>query len=383
MNELSTGRKVAFTSIPILLLLLISWGILSIIDRERVLVRGDDAEMVYSFYENREGVAASDEYRSNVRINAKGLRSPDRDSKDASTRAIFFGDSFAEGWGVELDESFPIKSGTLAGIVVDNAGIHGGGPWYYILRGRKFLAGTTYQHIVIQIFDNDVKDQDEFLPVMEISNNRLVRAKPPGMGFIPSGTFTRFLRDSAPFRITKRLVFALRGNRLPIKYYKPGREPRDPLLDHPGALAKYGPIKSLANPDKDFGGQFGFYKFKSLTELKKDSDWSRRADGFRNAMQQMLEEFKTAQPKAKLTIVYLPARQIFAQGGAVVGGADGIVNNPLFELIQESMVNHNVTLVDLRQDLGANPNDFYFPGDGHLNARGHEVVAKRLARVLK
>ncbi|MBL8019471.1 MAG: SGNH/GDSL hydrolase family protein [Leptospirales bacterium] len=383
MNELSTGRKVAFTSIPIVLLLLISWGILSLIDRERVLVRGDDPEMVYSFYENREGVAASDEYRSSVRINAKGLRSPNLDFKDSSPRAIFFGDSFAEGWGVELDESFPIKSGALAGVSVDNAGIHGGGPWYYILRGRKFLADATYQHIVIQIFDNDVKDQDEFLPVIEVSNNRLVRAKPPGMLFIPSGGFTRFLRDSAPFRIIKRLVFALRGNRLPIKYYKPGREPKDPLLDHAGALTKFGPIKPLADPDKDFGGQFGFYRFKSLAELKRDPVWSRRADGFHNAMQQMIEEFRAAQPKARLTVVYLPARQIFAPGGAVVGGADGIVSNPLFELLQESLANHNVTLVDLRQDLGTNPNDFYFPGDGHLNARGHQVVAQHLARVLK
>ncbi|MCE9597420.1 MAG: SGNH/GDSL hydrolase family protein [Spirochaetia bacterium] len=381
MNELSRGRKAAFTIVPIVILFLIAWVILSAVDRERVLVRGDDPAMIYSFYENRDGVAASEEYRTSVHITDRGLRGSE--ASDGKAEAIFFGDSFAEGWGVEIEKSFPILSGTLAGITTDNAGIHGGFPWYYILRGRHFLKERQYRAILVQLFDNDLKDQDEFLPFIELKGNRMVASHPRGLGPIPPGSLTRFIRDSSPFRIIKRAAFAARGQRLPIKYYKPGREPAGPLLNHMEALEKFGKIKSLADPEQEYGGQFGFYRFKSLAELRKDPDWSRRATGFQNAIRQMIEEFQELQPQAKIHIVYLPAKQVFAPGGAVIGGADGVKLNPMVELIRESILPGSASLIDLRQDLAQSPNSLYFPGDGHLNEQGHAVVSKRLATVLK
>lgn len=56
-RKLSRSRLILFYGIIIFIFALITEGVLSLIDPEQIMVRGDDPEMVYSLYPDQVGIA--------------------------------------------------------------------------------------------------------------------------------------------------------------------------------------------------------------------------------------------------------------------------------------------------------------------------------------
>jgi hypothetical protein len=57
-------------------------------------------------------------------------------------------------------------------------------------------------------------------------------------------------------------------------------------------------------------------------------------------------------------------------------------NVPMIEQLQQGLAQLNVLTINPLNDLRSTPDEVYFPGDDHLNRRGHEVVGAVLAHSL-
>ncbi len=396
-RSLPLSRKILFYTVSLLLFAGLIEGGLSLLDRESIMVRGDDPRMVYSFYPLARGVASSREYRVEVDITEEGLRgcAPEKGEMAPSRtrkRIFFLGDSFTEGWGVECRESFAyrLRSGERE---VFNGGIHGGTVSYYILRHRYYQERIRPDTVVIQLFDNDLDDLDKVAPfLVRDDRGRVQKANPAGLLFLPPGPFSRFIKESMTYRTVKRIVGLVRGRPVPIKYYKPGRAPDGKILTHQQALQELGAPDPLKDPRKEYGGQFFFYTKgpgESLEPL-----WESRFERMERYLSQLLEEIRRDAPHTKVVFLYIPAMESFVPGGILGRYRDGRGelrratpeelkrDNRFYHLLEKVAGEKGATLVDGQTVLYQDAEALYFPGDAHLNGKGHERVARALERVL-
>ena len=210
-GKLSRGKQAFFYGVLFAFCAGLSEAFLRLVDREALLVRGDDAETVYAFYGGRSGVASSREYRVRVDIGPDGLRSCGDESSPGGVFVL--GDSFAEGWGVECERTFAELLRREGGLAVANGGIHGGTPSYYILRARGYLPRLRPKTVVLQLFDNDLDDLDKFGRFLEFTpDGEVLGANPsPLLGF-PAGSVTRFIRELSVYRMARRVRGLLSGS---------------------------------------------------------------------------------------------------------------------------------------------------------------------------
>jgi hypothetical protein len=434
-KKLSASKVILFVSVPLMILMILSEFLLNVVNPEQLLIKVDDPDTVYQFYPEREGNIQTEEFRANVHTNDLQMRdcpliSPKADSlkNPASTDAEFgswnseirekqvlsdrkknkhnnigaklhmfrsllmMGDSFAEGWGNDCSAVYAELMRNYVTGSVYNAGIHGGSPPSYVLLARRFTKAVKPDAVVIQIFDNDLFDSPLFYQFLNTNEDqtRIISAKPPSLGFIPGGYFTRMIRELNWYRLTKRVYQRIGGQIQPIKYYKVNRTPDIKLITHEEAIEKYGAIKSISDPDREYGGQFGFYKFTHLVDLENDRKWQTPVKLFKSSLSQLVSEIYNyqnetigeakASDKPKIYILYIPAKEVFAPQGVLKSGADGIKVNPMFDLIRETVKGTDVKIIDSRPFLGKDPNRYYFPHDAHLNADGHRVIAEMLAK---
>jgi lysophospholipase L1-like esterase len=177
---------------------------------------------------------------------------------------------------------------------------------------------------------------------------------------------------------------------LPIKYYKPGQEPDAEPLSHAQAIAKFGGLEPLADPDTDYNGQFAFYKYRTLAALRQDELWAGRLDRMHAALTQ-LTALSRQTGDARMILAYIPAKEVFAPGGILGDGperplsvAELRARNPLYQYLAEFAAEFSdyIILVDGQQVLREDAEDLYFPGDAHLNVKGHARFAEALAEAL-
>ncbi len=381
---LSLKKKLIFSFVPLFLLILLSEFALSAVNPEAVLVRVDDPETVYSFYPERRGVIQTEEFRAEVETNQLGMRDcvtpadasgPGTEAADTGFEPVLFiGDSFTEGWGVSCSEIFPVLFREHYSGPVHNGGIHGGSPPAYVLLAREHLRRTGAKKIIIQIFDNDLYDSRFFYQFLNTNEDQslILSARPPSLGPIPGGWLTRKIRELSWYRLGKRVYKKMTGKPEPIKYYRPGRYPEIPILSQQESLEKHGFIKSLTDPDNDYGGQFGFYRFRTLNELNKNPEWAESVRLFTASLNQLIKESSL---QAEVYLLYIPAKEVFAEGGIIPNGADGLKMNPMAELLKEISASNGIKLLDAREALKSDPNQYYFPRDAHLNSKGHRTVS--------
>lgn len=394
-NKIPVFRQIIYLTIPILLFLVFAEILLSVVDRERIMVRGDDPGMVYSFYPDRKAVASTDEYRTTVKIDSIGLRTCENTPSGGNHEKSIFvlGDSFAEGWGVSCEKSFVglLQSKLSPNGIVYNGGIHGGTVSYYVLRSRYYAGQIRPDRVILQIFDNDLDDLDKISPYISLDDSgRVDHAAPAKFMGISPNYFTRQLKESALYRFSKRVYGLIAGAPVPIKYYKPGRERTYTILSHEEAIQKYGAIEPLKDLSVDYNGQFEFYRYSALADVKSDEKWNSGFERMKRYLNQLLDDLVKINPDVRLTVLYIPANEVFAIGGISGEFTDRSgkpvrktvnelrASNPLYQLLDEFAHYPNVDLMDGQDILWSHPNDLYYPGDAHLNEEGHRVVAKSL-----
>jgi len=131
----------------------------------RPVLWGYDAELGWGHIAGAAGRLISPEFDVEVRINADGFRDRERhaDKPPDSRRILVFGDSFAEGWGVALDDSFSEElHGCLAiadggtEVEVVNFGVAGYGTDQELLLFRRQGALYRPDDVVVLFYGNDL-----------------------------------------------------------------------------------------------------------------------------------------------------------------------------------------------------------------------------------
>ncbi len=148
--------------------LLLCEGLLSLIDpqvyRRPPRVWQFDADLGWAHVPEGRGRLVTPEFDVEIRINKDGLRDGDyaREKSEGTRRVLVFGDSFAEGWGVEVEESLSKRlemclreRGDGAAEVI-NFGVAGYGTDQELLLFEKL--GRHYQPdiVVVLFYGNDL-----------------------------------------------------------------------------------------------------------------------------------------------------------------------------------------------------------------------------------
>ena len=368
--------KILFTYILIIIFFLpLIEIILSSVDPEQVMVHVEDPDIVYKFYPEREGIAFTEEYKVNVKIDSLSNRDCQKKENLNQKKILVIGDSFSEGWGVDCEKIY--HYGLNKDFQVYNGGIHGGSMPYYILKVRQLQKLIQPDMILIQIFDNDLDDADKVRQFFKWDENYLREANPRGIVGLPSGFISSYIRETSTFRLLKRVINALKGFREPIKYYKISKVPNIPILSHEEAIQKFGKLRNITDYEKEYNGQFAFYKFKNRSELNGDTLWKNRFENFTFQIKQLFSESRKFNTEIELIILYIPSKE------ALAGYADYktyLQKNYFLQLLEELSSEEKIKLIDSSIYLSKDPENYYFPGDAHLNAKGHEVLMKALEK---
>ncbi|MCB1173338.1 MAG: SGNH/GDSL hydrolase family protein, partial [Leptospiraceae bacterium] len=237
-------------------------------------------------------------------------------------------------------------------------------------------------------------DLDKLQPYIELEpGGRVGRANPPGLLFWPAGRFTRWIRERALYRFSKRAWQLTRGQAAPIKYFRVGHVPDRPILDHAAAQARFGRLQSIDVSAK-YNGQFEFYNLPALSTARQKL-WQNRLDRNDLYLRQLITESRQVNPEIRVLLVYIPAMEVFAPGGIVASAEQSRsqtdrpldlvtlrARNPFYQRLQALAASMQVQLLDGQVVFFKSAAQDYFPGDAHLNASGHARLANAISDVL-
>lgn len=370
-----TMKKILYYLLFILINLVIIEMVLSYFDAEKVMVKSYDDKLLFSMYPNRSGIVVSDEYTVRVDTNRFGFRQ--MLTKNQKYNNFILGDSFTEGWGIpekdiyvqRLNQSLPAEKRFL------NLGIHGSSPLLFALQFPHFINQFQPKHVIIQLFDNDL-DDNEKLQRFIIEEEGRVKPKTRLMAVIFGQAIYNTIKESTIYRLMQRIYKAVRKIPAPILYYKPGKEPKIQPLTHKQALKIYGNLKPLGKDiEKKYNNQFGFYK-------QQDGHWLKLIQKQKELLQKIA---KTAQENnIHLQYLYLPAKEFFARGG-IIGNIDMITadayqqKNPHYQIIADVCQQFRLDCLYASDFFfDKNPQSLYFPHDAHLNSKGHKILAEEM-----
>lgn len=392
-------KQILFVLIIIFTILLIAEIALSIIARDAVMVKSADENMVFSLYPDKQAVALGLEYKASIQTDSFGFRTCSKinnaTGKQGSKKLLILGDSFSEGWGVLCKQTFAgILESKYSGnkkLQIMNGGVHGASSSYFVLRARYFLPVINPDFLLVQFFDNDLDDLDKIEKYINFDVDGKVRsANPPGLAFIPPGPISRKIRELALYRFSRRFWKIINGQPAPVKYFKTSRLPANDVLTHAQAIEKFGPLQSIENLDKAYNGQFSFYRYESQNQMLPNSLWKRRFEKMKLYIQQLLDESHLSNKDLEIIFLYIPAKEVFARGGI-----DKSYNkdkrkslnelrksNPFYKLLNLIAGQNRIILIDGQKELYDKPENYYFPGDAHLNHAGHAKVADAIFNII-
>ena len=146
-----------------------------------VLLRNSSNGLTYK--KNQSTKFISFEWDVEVKINDYGFRDINKIYQSKKEKVLILGDSFTEGFGVSLENSYPKKLEKLfqdADIPVDvyNAGITGNNLVDYIeIYNRYFANDDTIKIVVIGLFPgNDLKNSYKIRNVQEIKKKNILNS---------------------------------------------------------------------------------------------------------------------------------------------------------------------------------------------------------------
>jgi lysophospholipase L1-like esterase len=310
------------------------------------------------------------EFRVRYQINRFGYR--DRRERRAertpgTPRVALLGDSFAAGWGVELEDSFASQLERATGIEVINSAKNGGCPLWFVPQARWVREHFAPDWLLVQLFDNDADDNRQFMDRFELDYGERVGELPRSIRTLdsPGRRILNALDSTVLQHRFRRLVKSLRGKRLePLPYVKPGARPDEPILSRAEAIARFGVDLSAARP---WEGPFSFH------DPSQHEAWRERLAWNAQLLDQLLEE--SARARVPVAVLYIPAYPVFLRAPA---------ENPLAQGAREVAERRGALWLDVRELFRdqPRPEELYYAFDSHLNAAGHAAVAEVLVREL-
>ncbi|EMY12517.1 GDSL-like protein [Leptospira weilii str. Ecochallenge] len=357
--------------------------VLSIFDPEQVMVKSFDRRVLFRFYPDRTGRILSEEYSVSVKTNSDGFRQSV--SKENSYPILVFGDSFTEGWGVEASEVYVEVANSFLpkDKQIRNLGIHGASPSFYYLQFPFYYERFRPKTLILQIFDNDLDDNEKLEVFMDTSDPSGMYFPKPSLSVKIFGeTISNFVKETTTYRLIKRIIFTIRKVPNPILYYREGKEPKIRVLTHEESIGKYGKLKPLGDQiSTRYGGQFEFYSKPNnerwVSLLKKQRESLERLHGF------------CRDNGVELRILYVPAKEFFSASGItgdlkVFGLEFALERNPHWKLLNNFCRTHKLVCYDLVRTLANSDSErLYFPYDAHWNRNGHRVVGEYLFREIR
>ncbi|BDA77158.1 hypothetical protein LPTSP3_g00880 [Leptospira kobayashii] len=356
-------------------------GVLSLFDPEAVFVKSFDDSLLFSLYPGKTGRVVSEEYNVEVATNENGGRQILSPENKYST--LLLGDSFAEGWGVKQEEVFSEVANQVLSKEnkIRNLGVHGSCPALFEIHLRSYVPKFQPREVWIQIFDNDLDDNEKLEVFMEETNGIWKAKKPLAAKFLSTPVYN-FVKESSLFRLLKRLWKTGRGQVEPLLYYKPGREPDRKILGHAESLEKFGRLKPIGDEiESKYNGQFSFYK------RANDPIWQKRLEKQKEHLANINEYLKTNH--IKLNLIYIPAKEFFAEKG-ILGNINNRnlkqyeLQNPHFNLLKGFCEKNQLKcLYTTELFWDKNPESLYFPFDAHWNAEGHRWFGQILGEEIQ
>lgn len=352
--------------------------VLTLFDPEVVFVKSFDRNLLFSMYPNRTGIVVSEEYKVKVTTNQYGSRQTNPSSRP---NVILFGDSFSEGWGVEENEMFSQIANQILGPEnqILNLGVHGSNPALMYLHLKHYLSLFQPKTVYIQIFDNDLDDLGKFETFLERNENE-IQPKVPLAVRIFGETVYNVFKESSTFRLARRIIKKSKGQIDPILYYKENKVPELALLSHEDSLRKFGRLSPLKNEiETKYNGQFAFYRDAEHWQnlLKIETDYLEKMFALLN------------QKNIKMGIIYIPAKEFFAEGGILGNQKKRDLNrfvlaNPHHMNLKRFCDTKKVDCMFVSELFwDQNPENLYFPFDAHWNRQGNKVFGEILAKELK
>jgi hypothetical protein len=283
------------------------------------------------------------EWDISYQINSRGLR--EREGWEKRARLLALGDSWTEGYGVELEESWPKRLEALLGVGVYNAGLQGRGPSNYVA-----------------LYEALFKEEKGLRQVMlGLDPSTDIETGPVG------GSFSGPVRKSASYWIKRFLCersVLYNFVRRPVRLSPRAR----PLFARLGLVAKepYTPI---------------------FTDPANMPHWQHTAD--------LLARFsaRLAKQGKKLVIVLIPAKLQVEDDLHAALLKDSAIDPKRAErfAFNEFMARfarrRGLELIDLlpamREADAKAHRSLYFRTDGHWTREGHRVAAETIARALQ
>jgi lysophospholipase L1-like esterase len=350
--------------------------VLSIFDPEMVLVKSFDKELLFSLYPNKEGRVVSEEFSITIRTNQNGFRQ----TSPPITKTILLGDSFSEGWGVNENENFVNllndKLDTEKKIL--NLGVHGSSPILYALQLPHFIEKYKPTTVIIQLFDNDLDDNEKLERfILTDPNGNVIGVKENLLVKMLGATVHNFIKETSTYRLVQKIVKAANKIPAPILYYKIGKEPKFTQITHAESIQKYGNLATLGDKiSTAYNGQFEFYAQSSSDK------WKTRLFKNKIYLEQIVSLCKENNIQVKF--LYIPAKEFFAKGGITGQILSTDIdeynrNNPFYLQIKDTCEAHNLQCAYLNNlFFFEDTESLYFPFDAHLNFRGHQLLSEKL-----
>lgn len=289
-------------------------------------------------------------------------------------RIVLVGSSLAEGLGVPVQQTFatelPVQLSRLTGRKIDlyNEAMQWGTPRSVDLRFHEVLAAKP--NLVVWA-----------ITPFDIENVRLRLPYIPGKQYADDGEPTAMPHpDPSPKGLMDRLVRAYRKNGSPQRVTQIlQRHLIQPLLDSRAVFL----IKHVL-----YASQSLFLKQYLMEDdpagfLKRETPqkWQERLNYFDGYLSDVSAQLKVA--NVPLVIVLLPHR---SQAAMVSMNAWPSDYDPyrLGDQLKVIAQKHGAIYVDILHDFQGipNPDQYYLPVDGHMNASGHEVISKMIATEL-
>lgn len=270
--------------------------------------------------------------------NDEGFRDINRKRNSADSRILFLGDSFTEGFGVNVSDRFSNKLEKALNKECINFGISGLSPVQYQEVYRKYGQHYAHDAVVVSIYPLNDFEEDRILPVSErfkpswIEENDQWKFQPPT--FHPT-------RPAHHNKGIKAYLQAYSYTYNFLAYYK-------------GML--FGARKQVLCDHHSF----------------EQKDWER--------MQCSLKEIKKMAGNRKLIIFSIPALTEIQETSSPE-------TNRLSEEIKRFSAANNIVFMDLAAEIFNLPlaerETLYLLCDGHLSPKGHQFVANNLQPYLR